>query len=78
MLGHAESVKNWLHAQASTVWDELSNQGALIRRDTFSDSSYLREKPQLALGLAIVDLGVSDLLDLMGERTEKGNWVYRA
>ena len=78
ILGHAESVKNWLHAQASTVWDELSNQGALIRRDTFSDSSYLRQKPELALGLAIVDLGVADLLDLVGERTEKGNWVYRA
>lgn len=77
MLGHAESVKNWLHSQASTVWDELSNQGALIRRDTFSDSSYLKQKPELALGLAIVDLALADLLDLVGERTEKGNWVYR-
>ncbi len=76
-IGLALPVKAWALGQAAKVWDDLSNQGSLIRSDRFSESGYLRDKPELAFGLLIADLSIADLLDLVGNRTDQGNWVHK-
>jgi hypothetical protein len=76
-LGLADSMRKWAISHADQVWDDLSKSGALIRSDSFTESGYLRDKPELALAMGIANLGLSEILDLKGSRTEKGNWVYR-